>query len=226
MLALARNAGLVLFCATFLGEEVTTLQLLGYSLTLGCFGWYNHIRMNPTERLIDFCSSQPTFCRKILSLYLPISVLRECRSRLVLKAKDLSGGHIVVLKVFMTDDEPGFLLEWTLPHMFQFPPIPFNRISSDDCTFAVYVYPFLAGAVHCFPRTARMWLEVCAQLFDILNLLHSANWAHLDVKPSNVLVQEEDLKVFLIDFGCADEIGGPEPFLDDEGDQDGSSSGT
>ena len=37
--------GLVLFCAFFLGEVVTTLQFFGYLLTLACFAWYNHIRM-------------------------------------------------------------------------------------------------------------------------------------------------------------------------------------
>lgn len=44
VLASARNAGLVMFCALFLGEAVTPLQGVCYTLALVCFGWYNYIR--------------------------------------------------------------------------------------------------------------------------------------------------------------------------------------
>jgi hypothetical protein len=49
VLATARNAGLVLFCALFLSEAVTGMQFFGYSLSLGCFVWYNAIKMQPSS---------------------------------------------------------------------------------------------------------------------------------------------------------------------------------
>ena len=46
LLGTARNAGLVLFSALFLGEEITPLQALGYALCLAFFGLYNYYKMN------------------------------------------------------------------------------------------------------------------------------------------------------------------------------------
>ena len=42
----ARNAGLVLFSALFLGEVVTAQQAFGYAFCLGFFGLYNYYKMN------------------------------------------------------------------------------------------------------------------------------------------------------------------------------------
>eukprot|EP00051_Salpingoeca_urceolata_P035410 m.29503 g.29503 ORF g.29503 m.29503 type:complete len:331 (+) comp9170_c0_seq2:76-1068(+) len=44
-LASARSAGLVLFCAVFLGEEVTALQVFGYTGAICFFAWYNYLRL-------------------------------------------------------------------------------------------------------------------------------------------------------------------------------------
>ncbi len=41
----ARTAGLVLFCAFFLGEEVTQLQFVGYGVSLAAFAWYNYLTL-------------------------------------------------------------------------------------------------------------------------------------------------------------------------------------
>lgn len=42
----ARTAGLVLFCAFFLGEAVTRMQFLGYSLSLVSFLYYNYLQFS------------------------------------------------------------------------------------------------------------------------------------------------------------------------------------
>ena len=44
-ISIARTAALVIFCSTFLGESVTVTGFLGYTISLGCFVWYNAIRM-------------------------------------------------------------------------------------------------------------------------------------------------------------------------------------
>ena len=44
LLGTARNAGLVLFSACFLGEHVTPTQGFGYAVSLGFFGVYNYVK--------------------------------------------------------------------------------------------------------------------------------------------------------------------------------------
>ena len=41
----AERAGLVLFSAVFLGEEITPLQWAGYALSLAFFGLYNYYKI-------------------------------------------------------------------------------------------------------------------------------------------------------------------------------------
>ena len=45
LLGTARNAGLVLFSAIFLGEQITALQAFGYLVCLYAFGLYNYYKM-------------------------------------------------------------------------------------------------------------------------------------------------------------------------------------
>eukprot|EP00964_Phaeocystis_antarctica_P065559 scaffold39568_cov69-Phaeocystis_antarctica.AAC.1 len=42
----ARNAGLVLFSAIFLGDEITATQAVGYAICLFFFGLYNYYKMH------------------------------------------------------------------------------------------------------------------------------------------------------------------------------------
>ena len=50
-ISVSRTAALVLFCAVFLGEEVSLLEGVGYVISLACFIWYNAIRIeNPVKR--------------------------------------------------------------------------------------------------------------------------------------------------------------------------------
>lgn len=46
LMGTARNAGLVLFSAIFLGETITGLQAFGYFVCLVFFGVYNYFKMN------------------------------------------------------------------------------------------------------------------------------------------------------------------------------------
>lgn len=46
VLGTVKNAGLVIFCVIFLGEEVTSLQGLGYSIALAGFTWYQLVKMS------------------------------------------------------------------------------------------------------------------------------------------------------------------------------------
>lgn len=45
LMGTARNAGLVLFSALFLGENLTSTQTFGYSVCLLFFGLYNYYKM-------------------------------------------------------------------------------------------------------------------------------------------------------------------------------------
>ena len=46
LMGTARNAGLVLFSATFLGDTIMPTQVLGYAVCLAFFGVYNYFKMN------------------------------------------------------------------------------------------------------------------------------------------------------------------------------------
>ena len=46
LMGTARNAGLVLFSAVFLGDTITPMQTAGYGLCLAFFGLYNYFKMN------------------------------------------------------------------------------------------------------------------------------------------------------------------------------------
>lgn len=45
VLGTVKNAALVIFCVIFLGESVTGLQGLGYSVALVGFSWYQLVKM-------------------------------------------------------------------------------------------------------------------------------------------------------------------------------------
>jgi hypothetical protein len=50
-------------------------------------------------------------------------------------------------------------------------------------------------------------LQVLCHIAERLKVLHAAGWAHLDLKPGNVLRRPEQHSWTLIDFGCAARIG-------------------
>ncbi|KAI5085924.1 serine/threonine-protein kinase pim-3 isoform X3, partial [Silurus meridionalis] len=56
----------------------------------------------------------------------------------------------------------------------------------------------------CLPETVTRLVMV--QLIDALKHCKSRGILHRDVKPENIMVQTNTLKVKLIDFGCGDLI--------------------
>ena len=50
-------------------------------------------------------------------------------------------------------------------------------------------------------------MQVLHHVAQRLAQLHAAGWAHLDLKPGNVLRRPEKHSWTLIDFGCSTEIG-------------------
>ena len=40
------------------------------------------------------------------------------------------------------------------------------------------------------------------QLLSILDVVHSNGVVHRDIKPANILINQQSLKVKVIDFGC------------------------
>eukprot|EP00040_Diaphanoeca_grandis_P043820 m.10387 g.10387 ORF g.10387 m.10387 type:complete len:315 (+) comp8270_c0_seq1:300-1244(+) len=50
IISVARTAGLVLLCAVFLKETITSLEALGYTLSLAAFVWYNFIKHHESQQ--------------------------------------------------------------------------------------------------------------------------------------------------------------------------------
>ena len=55
--------------------------------------------------------------------------------------------------------------------------------------------------------TGAMWLQALHHVAKRLAQMHAAGWAHLDVKPRNVLRRPRQHAWTLIDFGCSARIG-------------------
>jgi serine/threonine protein kinase len=112
-----------------------------------------------------------------------------------------------VLKVLETNEESGFVHEWRLPTLLDLPNTlrPIDHYLSSS--YGMVVFPFLESRP-CNPKSGRTWLVVLQQLFHTLSVLHKNNYAHLDIKPSNILWQGSgrQSKIVLIDFGIVELI--------------------
>jgi serine/threonine protein kinase len=75
----------------------------------------------------------------------------------------------------------------------------------------VLSFPFIEGYRHCHPKKWEEWVSVLRKLLVTLTKLHEAEWVHLDIKPSNVLLRGNGptLELFLIDFGLTEYVGEP-----------------
>ena len=50
------------------------------------------------------------------------------------------------------------------------------------------------------PKTLTIFLNLAIQITEILSLLHKTQIIHKDIKPTNILVQKETGRMYLIDL--------------------------
>lgn len=142
-------------------------------------------------------------------------ILHRKPHRLVVRATHLETHKLVVVKCLYLKQNPGFVREWLLASRLKLPhTLPVERYSLSSSEFGLLVFPFVEKnshhcypqSRHCYPQSWQTWLRVLKQLFFTLSVLHDQKYAHLDIKPSNILLTEsgKHLKIFLIDFGLVE----------------------
>ena len=83
----------------------------------------------------------------------------------------------------------------------------------DENGTAYYVMDFIDGEnlAERLKRTGRPMTEsevrlILPQILDVLNAVHKEGFCHLDIKPSNIMLEKGD-KIKLIDFGASKQLG-------------------
>ena len=138
-------------------------------------------------------------------------------SRVVCLATSKLTGEKVVLKVVNLNEDHGYLIELRLPTRLDIPYTirPIDHFISSP--FGCLVFPHVKSRP-CRPQSWQTWLRVLHSLFESLTSLHSNHYAHLDIKPSNILlhrVKSRVKEVYLIDFGLSEFIS-PESSIDSD----------
>ncbi len=138
----------------------------------------------------------------------------------VYRAKDLSLGRPVALKLIapeLAQDErfrDRFLREPRLAASLEHPNVvPIHEAGERDGQLYLamrYVEGSDLSAVLARERTLppERALAVLAQIADALDTAHRRDLVHRDVKPANVLL-DEDEHAYLTDFGVTKQVGGP-----------------
>ena len=145
--------------------------------------------------------------QKIGTKYQVLEFLGEGSSSQVYKVVDLAGGQIVALKLFFKDSinldlvRQEFRLLSELRHPNLAAVYGYENFR-DDC---FYIMEFVPGP-DIVRRCRNLSLEeICRKLIELchaLEYIHSRNIVHLDLKPSNLLLDGKDA-VKLLDFGLA-----------------------
>lgn len=158
--------------------------------------WFNNIsRMSPHFRWME--------------------LIRRNSNRLIVKAVDLKTQKLVIVKFLCLSQCPSLYRELRLAASLHLPhTLPVERFSLPELrSFGILVFPFVQSR-SCHPKSWQTWLRVLSQLFETLMILHANGYAHLDINPSNILLEGDGkrIKVWLIDFG----VSAPEDRPDSE----------
>ncbi|MBI4727390.1 tetratricopeptide repeat protein [candidate division TA06 bacterium] len=145
--------------------------------------------------------------QKIGTKYQVLEFLGEGSSSQVYKAVDLAGGQIVALKLFLADSININLVsqEFRLLAELRHPNLAAVYAYENFQAGCFYIMEFVPGPdILCrcrdlsFEKKCHKLIELC----HALEYIHYWNIVHLDLKPSNLLLDEKDA-VKLLDFGLA-----------------------
>ena len=145
--------------------------------------------------------------QKVGTKYQVLEFLGEGSSSQVYKAVDLAGGQTVAIKLFLRDSvnislvgqEFRLLAELKHPNLAE---VYGYENLQDDCFYVMEYVPGPDLLCRCrdlsFEEKVRKLIGLC----HALEYIHSRNIIHLDLKPSNLLLDGSDT-VKLLDFGLA-----------------------
>ena len=142
-------------------------------------------------------------CKDLFSRYKPVDILKSGGSAtIVIKAK--YNEEYVVLKLFNFNYTDGFDLEYRVTSRLMIPNTlrPLNYEIFLKQSFGIIIFPYLDDFRHCESASCDEWKYILMQLLETIIALNKEKYSHLDIKPSNVILQGygKDIKVTLIDF--------------------------
>lgn len=131
--------------------------------------------------------------------YEDLEMLVDRSDRAIIKGRD--GEKLVIIKILDLATCYSMLREWRLAALYKLPhTLPVTRLDV-GLSYGVLVFPYVEAGP-CYPTSWQMWFQVLIQLFETLIPLHRNGYAHLDLNPSNILL-ETDGTIWVIDFGLA-----------------------
>jgi serine/threonine-protein kinase len=137
-------------------------------------------------------------------------------------AKDLQENKICVIKnLFLNTNDPSVLQE--ARRLFKIEAQTLKKLSANSHVPNVIDYfeengqyyliqEFIEGEtltqklIPNQPWEEEPVLELCKDILQILEYIHSLGVIHRDIKPDNIIIRNEDQKLFLIDFGAVKEF--------------------
>jgi len=152
--------------------------------------------------------------------YRVIERLGQGQNGVVYKAQQLNLGRYVALKIIERSNQPGYerlQQESRILAQFHHPGIRqvYGIETDGPYIFAVLDYLEQSLKHRIGERRQRQQnftraetVELLRPIGQVLDYLHSRGWAHMDVKPENILVGD-DGRVLLADFGVAQPFGAP-----------------
>jgi eukaryotic-like serine/threonine-protein kinase len=155
-----------------------------------------------------------------LNGYRILERLGQGASAVVYKADQIALNRVVTLKVIETSNREGherLVRESQVLAQYKHPGIRqvFSIESSGPYAFAVLEFAegSLRGLIEARRRENRTFscsetARILWPVADVLDYLHQHGWLHMDIKPENILLADED-RALLADFGVAQPFGAP-----------------